>query len=216
MTEGPPGPGSVGGDLNNHGLHERECDGFFVPVEPVQGRTFHNGRPGMVAIWRVKPPCQLPALPRLQRGGPAHNPQLAVQDQTGDDLGRLGDRPNHRAANNFHGFSVLELQPGTDAGRVRLIQIFNDQPFDPGMGQIFEPLLGNTAVRGCGGEGQRRFPNCWLVFEERPPLGQRKVPGVMTGDGQHIERNVIGRSCCYQPGKGFGSGAQALLEGGEV
>lgn len=53
-------------------------------------------------------------------------------------------------------------------------------------------------------------------FQECPPLAQRQVPGIVSGDGQDIERDVVRRRLPDQVGEGFRSGAQALLERGEV
>lgn len=92
MPEGPPGPCGVCRDLNNHGFYEGQRHGFLVPVESVQGRAFHNGRPGVLAHWGLQPACQFPAFSRLQWCGASDDSQLAVQDQAGDDLGGLGNR----------------------------------------------------------------------------------------------------------------------------
>lgn len=45
---------------------------------------------------------------------------------------------------------------------------------------------------------------------------QRQRPGVMSGHGQDIERDVVGGCLADQSGEGFGAGAKALLQRGEV
>lgn len=47
---------------------------------------FTVGGHGCFPFWRMKPSGQFPAVPCVQWCGPADDPQLAIQDQAGDDF----------------------------------------------------------------------------------------------------------------------------------
>lgn len=91
-------PCRVGRDFHDQGFHQRQGDGFLVPVEPVQSRALHGGGPRMRAAGWLEPVCQLQGVGRPQWGGAADHPELAVEDQARHNFRGPGQRSDDRSA----------------------------------------------------------------------------------------------------------------------
>src|SRR3954451_23393128 len=105
-------------------------------------------RPRVVGSRGPEDGGQLLGLPRLERAAAAHDDELAVPYEAGDQLAGPLDRADDAAGDDLDIVPRLDLQPLPAARRVACGRPLDDQALDSRRAEVGEPLPGLVDVGG--------------------------------------------------------------------